>query len=317
MSMGAFASDSLQGSAWVGAMIGGAFGLLMVLVDRLLKGVSLRAFSSASVGLGLGFIVSYLFQASGIMRYQSEEIQYTAGLILYAIFGYIGMMLAIRSNRDEFSLIIPYVRFSRQSVQDSPMLLDTNILIDGRLKAVVETGFLSTAFIVPSFVLEELQNMADSKDWQLREKGRRGLDYLADLRKTETLEITIYDAASEQHGSVDQRLIMAATMLQARLLTNDGPLCKVARLKGVPAINLNELNAALDFQAQTGDRVQVPLIKQGKDADQAVGYLQNGSMIVVNQAAHLIGNNVDVTIISTVATGSGRLFFAELVKDAA
>src|SRR5688572_9452916 len=147
-----------------GAASGAVFGLALVLMDRLLKGITLRVFSSATFGLLVGFIFAQLLLSSRLLAVLSTQAQWIAGLIVYSAFSYLGMMLASRSNRDEFSLIIPYVRFRRATVQDAPLLIDTNIIVDGRIIAICATGFLSGSLIVPRFVLEELQRLADSAD---------------------------------------------------------------------------------------------------------------------------------------------------------
>ena len=165
-----------------GVVVGVAFGLLVVLADRLLKGVSLRAFSSATFGLLLGLLFANLLIASEILHYQSETTQWAMRLVVYCTFGYLGMMLAMRSNRDEFSLIIPYVRFSRETTQHEPLVVDTNVIIDGRIADLCGTGFLSRSLIVPRFVLGELQTLADSRDPLKRERGRRGLEILNQLQ---------------------------------------------------------------------------------------------------------------------------------------
>src|SRR5687767_3153159 len=155
-----------------GAAGGVAFGLAVVLADRLLKGISLRVFSSASFGLLVGFIFARLLIASNVLRGAPEDVAWIISMVVYATFAYIGMMLAIRSNRDEFSLIIPYVRFRQATTQDEPLVVDSNIIIDGRLTDLCATGFVSSSLIVPRFVLDELQRLADSNDAQKRERGR-------------------------------------------------------------------------------------------------------------------------------------------------
>src|SRR5213076_2736793 len=157
-------SSALVGNSGPGLVFGIVLGLVVVLIDRLLKGVSLRLFSSATFGLLLGLIFANLLMASDVLRYQSETMQWAVRLVVYAVFGYLGMMLAMRSNRDEFSLIIPYVRFAREATQREPLVVDTNIIIDGRIADLCATGFLSRALIVPRFILGELQNLADSRD---------------------------------------------------------------------------------------------------------------------------------------------------------
>jgi len=170
--IGGIVTAETQGNYLPGILVGLVFGLVVVLADRLLKGVSLRAFSSATFGLLLGLLFATLFMASDILRYQSDTVQWAARLVVYCTFGYLGMMLAMRSNRDEFSLIIPYVRFARETTQHEPLVVDTNVIIDGRIADLVGSGFLSRALIVPRFVLGELQTLADSRDAIKRERGR-------------------------------------------------------------------------------------------------------------------------------------------------
>src|SRR3954452_6565595 len=232
--IGGIVTSETQGNLVPGVLVGVVFGLCVVLADRLRKGFSLRAFSSATFGLILGLLFAQLLMASDILRYQSDTVQWAARLVVYSTFGYLGMMLAMRSNRDEFSLIIPYVRFARETTQHEPLVVDTNVIIDGRIADLVATGFLSRALIVPRFVLGELQLLADSRDQIKRERGRRGLEILNQLQQSREIELTIHDTADDHDAPVDSRLVRTAKVLNARLLTNDNALCQVARLQQVP-----------------------------------------------------------------------------------
>src|SRR5437870_10717089 len=207
-----------------GLAIGLVFGLFLVLIDRLLKGFSLRAFSSATLGLLLGLFLANLLLASQVLRYQSEYTQWIARLVVYCAFGYLGTMLAMRSSRDEFSLIIPYVRFARETTQHEPLVVDTNVIIDGRISDLCATGFLSRSLIVPRFVLDELQLLADSREQAKRERGRRGLEILNQLQGSRKVELTVHDSTSEDVDlGADARLVRIAKVLKARFLTNDRP----------------------------------------------------------------------------------------------
>ncbi len=296
-----------------GLLLGLVFGLALVLVDRLLKGFSLRAFSSATFGLLLGLFFARLLLASQVLRYQSESLQWMAGLMIYCAFGYLGTMLAMRSNRDEFSLLIPYVRFARETTQHEPLVVDTNVIIDGRIADLCATGFLSRSLIVPRFVLGELQLLADAHDALKRERGRRGLEILNQLQRTREIELTIHDAvAGDADLTVDARLVRVAKLLQARLLTNDQPLAQTARLQQVPVLSLTDLARALRPAVVAGDEIDLNLVKEGRDAHQAVGYLPDGTMIVVNQGRPFIGRVASVVIASALQTAGGRLIFANL-----
>ena len=311
--IGAAVSAEVLRNLWPGLILGIVLGLAVVLIDRLLKGFSLRAFSSATFGLLLGLLFANLLMASDVLRYQSETVQWTARLMVYCTFGYLGMMLAMRSKRDEFSLIIPYVRFTRETTQHEPIVLDSNVIIDGRIADLCATGFLSRSLIIPRFILGELQTLADSHDSIKRERGRRGLDILNELQRSRELELTIHESANDDATSgVDARLVRTAKVLHARLLTNDKALCQVARLQQVPALNLSDLTRALKPTVTAGDQLELNLVKEGREQHQAVGYLADGTMIVVNHARPQLGKIATVVVSSALQTAAGRLIFAEL-----
>src|SRR5471032_3279263 len=217
--VGGIVTVETQGSAVPGILMGAVFALLLVLADRLLKGFSLRAFSSATFGLLLGLLFANLLIASDVLHYQNPTTQWASRLIAYCAFAYLGMMLAMRSSRDEFSLIIPYVRFARETTQREPIIVDTNVIIDGRISDLCATGFLSRSLIVPRFVLGELQTLADSHDPIKRERGRRGLEILNQLQRSREVELTIHDTTDDDADlAIDARLVRTAKLLQARLL---------------------------------------------------------------------------------------------------
>ena len=312
-------SSALVGNSGPGLVFGIVFGLVVVLIDRLLKGVSLRLFSSATFGLLLGLIFANLLMASDVLRYQSETMQWAARLIGYALFGYLGMMLAIRSSRDEFSLIIPYVRFAREMTQHEPLVVDTNVIIDGRIADLCGTGFLSRSLIVPRFILDELQLLADSHDPTKRERGRRGLEILNQLQRSREIQLTIHQTTGDEDVDLgtDARLVRIAKVLKARLLTNDHALTQVARLQRVAVLNLSDLARALRPTVVAGDEIDLHLIKEGREPHQAVGYLADGTMIVVNHARAHVGKTRTVVVASALQTAAGRLIFAELKNGAA
>ncbi|MDQ6656483.1 MAG: twitching motility protein PilT [Verrucomicrobiota bacterium] len=310
--IGGLVGAEVIGNPLPGVAIGVVFGLVIVLIDRLLKGVSLRAFSSATFGLLLGLVFANLLMASDVLRFQSETTQWAARLVVYCTFGYLGMMLAMRSNRDEFALMIPYVRFTRETTQHEPLVVDTNVIIDGRIADLCATGFLSRALIVPRFVLGELQTLADSRDPLKRERGRRGLDILNQLQAARDLELTIHDTTGDGDMDTDARLVRVAKVLQARLLTNDVALSQVARLQQVPALNLSALANALRPSVAAGNELELHLVKEGRDPHQAVGYLPDGTMIVVNHGRPHLGTTRTVVVSTSLQTAGGRLIFAEL-----
>jgi len=208
------------------------------------------------------------------------------------------------------------VRFTRETTQHEPIVIDTNIIIDGRIADLCASGFVSRALIVPRYVLEELQKLADAREPMKRERGRRGLEILNTLQKSRDVELTIHESASEHEGPVDTRLVHTARVLGARLLTNDGSLCQVARLQQVQALNLNDLTRALRPNVVSGDEIELQFVKEGREQHQAVGYLADGTMIVVNHARPLLGKSAPVVVSSALQTAAGRLIFAELKNHA-
>lgn len=295
-----------------GFMAGAAFGLAVVLGDRLLKGISLRIFSSATFGLLVGVIFAKLLLSSRLLDVVSGQVQWIIGLLVYSTSSYLGMMLAIRSNRDEFALIIPYVRFRQATVQDAPLLIDSNIIIDGRIASLCATGFLSSSLVVPRFILGELQRLADSADPLKRERGRSALDRLQQMQNDPLLSVIIHESDEDAATPVDTKLTQLAKLLDARLLTNDANLCAIARLQNVAVLNLNDLTRALRPQLAAGDALELPLVKEGRDVHQAVGYLPDGTMVVVNHGRPHLGKTMPVVVVSTLQTTAGRLYFADL-----
>lgn len=301
-----------QAHAAAGGAAGAAFGLCIVLADRLLKGVSLRLFSSASFGLLMGTIFARLLLASDVLRDVGPDGQWLASLAIYTACAYLGTMLAVRSNRQDFSLIIPYVQFRESKGQDAPLLIDSNIIIDGRIAEICATGFLSSTLVVPRFILEELQLLADAADPLKRERGKRALERLQQMQRDPALTVSVPETQVEGDQPIDSKLIQLARTLDARLLTNDANLCSIARLQGVTALNLNELARVVRPILSVGDEVELTLTKEGREPHQAIGYLPDGTMIVVNQARDHLGRTVLVAVASVLQTSGGRLFFAEL-----
>lgn len=302
------------GKPWLGSFLGLALGLTVILIDRVIKGVSLRAFSSATFGLCLGLFLSWLLSASKLFAYASADTQWIINLTIYLIFGYLGTMLALRSNRDEFSLLIPYVRFLRQQPHEQVTLLDTSAIIDARIAELFKSGFLEGTLLVPRFVLQELQVLADSSDGTRRTRGRHGLDLLNDLQKLPGIELKVHETVDSSEA-VDSRLVHLAIILNARIATTDYNLGRVAELQGVRVVNIHLLANVLRSPLVTGETMRLKLVREGREPHQAVGFLPDGTMIVVNQARTLIGHEAEVLISGSIQTAAGRMVFADLAPS--
>ncbi|WP_184207506.1 PIN/TRAM domain-containing protein [Prosthecobacter dejongeii] len=318
-------SLGFQQPAWMGALTGAAIMGLLLALDILFTRFSLRDFSHATFGLAIGLFCAWLVTRIGVFQlgyFQSmadgEAVRNVVEILIYTSLAFFGVTFALRSDRDQFAFLIPYVRFRRDGSEGEPLLLDTNVIIDGRIAAVVQTGFLSGALVVPRFVLDELQRLTESGDAQKVIRGRRGLEVMEKMRTLSDLRLSIHEdpPGTLRDGaiSVDTRLVSLARELNARLLTNDENLAKVARLRGIIVLSFNDLSLALQPQLSPGDELSLALTKPGKDKHQAVGYLADGTMIVVNQAAAFLGQTVEISISGALPTSAGRLIFAELKK---
>src|SRR5215203_120492 len=232
---------ALPHSSLIGMMIGFGFGAVLIAIDEMLKGFSLRAFSATTFGLLLGTVVALLIDRSGLFEKVEEPTRWLVRLCLFLSFGYIGIVLAMRSNKEDFSLIIPYVRFAPQNKPDNLLLLDTSVVIDGRIADLIEANFIEGLIVVPRFVLKELQQIADSGDPIKRARGRRGLEMLNRMQRNSRNEVKIHDGDFPDESEVDSKLIRLARNLGAKLYTNDYNLGKIAELQSVNYVNIHEL----------------------------------------------------------------------------
>jgi uncharacterized protein YacL len=301
--------DDRRGTA---VFVSTSIGVLVVLVDMLLKGFSLRGLSAITFGLAVGSIVAYMVGTSPLFDQGDPAIIYLSRLGLFIIVTYLCTVVALR-GKDEFNLVIPYVRFVPHEVESPLVVLDTSALIDGRVVGVCETGFLNAALVLPRFVVVDLQRVADSPDPVRQARGRRGLETLAELRGIKGLDLRIHESEAKR-GEVDAKLVFLAQSMRARLLTTDYNLAKLAEFHGLPWLNLNHLAKALRPGLVLGESLEVDLVKPGKEPDQAVGYLEDGSMVVVSPAREFLGRRVHVEVTSVLPSAGGKMVFARLVR---
>ena len=299
--------------AWIlGMVVGFGFGGLLIAVDEMLKSFSLRAFSAITFGLLLGLAVAMLVDHSGLFENADGQQRQLVRIGLFLGFGYIGMVLAMRSNKEDFSLIIPYVRFSPQNKPDNFILLDTSVIIDGRIADLIETRLLEGLIVVPRFVLLELQQIADSADDIKRARGRRGFEMLNRLQHNTKLEVRIHDGDFPEEKGVDAKLVRLARVLNAKLFTNDSNLAKVAGLQSVQCVNLHEVAQFMKSAMIPGEAIHLKIVREGRDKGQGVGYLPDGTMVIVGNGQTHVGQQVEAQVVSTVQTGAGVLVFAEV-----
>lgn len=305
------------GSAWglAGAGIGAGIAVFLVWIETVVGKVSVRGLSAAVFGLLLALIVSkLLIGAIDLIPDLDRSIASMIKLVLVLVLCYLGMILSIR-GRDEFNLIIPYVKFVRQDQRDTIYIIDTSVIIDGRILDICQTKFLEGRFVIPRFVLKELQQVADSADALKRNRGRRGLDILNKLTKNPNVSVKIQEEDFPEISSVDEKIVKLAKLLGGKALTNDFNLNKVAELQGVTVLNINELSNALRPVVLPGELMEVRLVKEGKEHNQAVAYLDDGTMVVVDNARRFLGNSQKVVVSSVLQTSAGRMIFAKLESE--
>ncbi len=294
--------------------VGMSIAALVILTDSLLEGFSLRGLSATTFGLAIGALIAYLLSNSPLFEPLEEkeklaETLYLSRLALYIISMYLATVISLR-GKDEFNLVIPYIRFSPENVEVPLVVVDTSVLIDGRIVAVCDSRWMGYALIIPRFVLTELQAIADSPDAGRKEKGRRGLDSLNALRKMVHLDLRIHESDVPKSDVVDSKLVFLAEAMKAKLLTMDYNLAKMAEFHRVEWLNLSDLVKAVNQEVVIGSCVSVELVKSGKDPEQAIGYLTDGSMLVVNGGKSQIGNEVSVVVDSIVPSSGGKMVFA-------
>jgi uncharacterized protein YacL len=306
---GVIPKDSPWG-VWVA--FGGALlvAAAVIAADMGVRRKSLSTISAVYFGMIVGLFLAYIAHLALLHVPMSEGVRHLVHLVLGAILCYVCISLLIQT-KDDFRFIIPYVEFSKDVKGRRPYILDTSVVIDGRIADVVETNVVDPHLIMPRFVIPELQAVADSADRLRRSRGRRGLDILNRLRTNPDVELEIYDRELPEFAgqTVDLKLVSLAKHLQGMLVTNDYNLNKVARLHGVKVVNLNDLANAMKPIFLPGERIEVRVVKGGEEAGQGVGYLDDGTMVVIEGGREHVNEVVSISVTSVLQTSAGRMVF--------
>lgn len=301
-------------SEWISAAIGGLIGVLIVSIDIFFKQYTVRNILAVILGLALGLLTHKLFMTVVAYAHFSTEVARNFGIATAIIFSYLGIITILR-GQDEFSLMIPFVHLDSKGPSEEMILLDTSVIIDGRIADIANTHFLSSKLILPRFVLKELQLIADSSDPLKRARGRRGLDVLNAIQSNPNITVKIHELDFPEFNTVDAKLVKMGQVLQAKVFTNDYNLNKVAELQGVKVLNINDLANALKPVVMPGEEMEIKILKEGKEHEQGVAYLDDGTMVVVDNGKRRLGHTVKVTITSVLQTQAGRMIFAKLSDD--
>jgi len=288
--------------------------VVVIVIDSAVRRKNISVVAAVFFGLVAGLVVAtVLGPVVDITAWIPEAARDPVKIGIAAVAAYLAISLILQT-KDDFRFIIPYIEFTKQEKGGRPLLLDTSVIIDGRVADIAETGILDAPLVVPRFILKELQTIADSSDKLKRNRGRRGLDILNRLQGMPHVEISIMDAAAPgaPDDGVDQMLVSLAAQSRGRIVTNDYNLNKVAKFRGVDVININDLANALKPAFLPGETMEVSVIKPGQEDRQGVGYLEDGTMVVVEDGRDQIGKTVTVAVTSVLQTSAGRLIFGRI-----
>ena len=292
----------------------------VIAVDMAFPKKKIEWISAIYFGLLIGLVTTYVMQLAlepffadqpGEAGGQTDSVRQSVTATLLLVFSYVGVSFILQT-RNDFRFVIPYVEFQRNVKGVKPLILDTSVVIDGRIADVMETKIIDSPLLMPRFAIVELQHIADSSDRNRRTRGRRGLDILSRLQNMQGVDLQIDDTDLPEFANqpVDLKLVALAKRLSGKLVTNDYNLNKVAKLQGVTVINLNDLASALRPVFLPGERFEVDVVKTGEEAGQGVAYLDDGTMVVIDQGRPHIAERVVVTVTSVLQTSAGRMIFA-------
>ena len=307
---GYFFSSILSFPRWLGLVIGFVGGAAIIYGEIRLEKRSGREILAGVLGLILGLVVALLI-GMVVVRIPVVRASPRAELYVFVflalILGYLGTVVGIRKRGD-----LRLASGRKHSEEATPKILDTSVIIDGRIADICESHFIEGRIIIPKFVLTELQQIADSADALKRNRGRRGLEILRRMQLRKDMEVVVDEHFADSDDDVDANLVKLAKLQNAKIMTNDFNLNKVAELHGIKVLNVNELANALKPVVLPSEEISVKITKRGKEADQGVGYLDDGTMVVVEGGSNMLNRTVDVVITSVLQTSVGRMIFSRL-----
>ncbi|SHH31905.1 Uncharacterized conserved protein YacL, contains PIN and TRAM domains [Anaerosphaera aminiphila DSM 21120] len=298
---------------------------IKTILDKLEEDLKEKAISeviSGTIGLIIGFIIAF-FVSQPFYMIQVPYLGSAIGIIFYGVFGYLGLKLGL-TNRDTLSVKFkditsslknPVVKEKEKSktskMNGIPKILDTSVIIDGRIMDICDSNFLEGSIVVPVFVLEELQHIADSSDGLKRSRGRRGLDIIKEMQENKNLDIVIFQGKYDEISEVDSKLLQLTKDLNGKIVTNDYNLNKVAAVQGIDVLNINELANSVKPVYLPGEEMTVQIVKLGKEHGQGLGYLDDGTMIVVESGKNYLGETINAVVTSVLQTSAGKMIFAK------
>ena len=298
---------------WIAAVVGAVAAGLVIVFEQRVRALSLRRLLGAVAGSILGIFGAFLFSLVLRNSLPSGNTQSLLQIFVLLLMSYVG--LVVGTNKGDLlnlSALGDLFSTERGMAKRNTKILDTSAIIDGRIADMAETGFLEGALVVPEFVLRELQMVADSQDPSKRQRGRRGLDVLQRMQGNSLLTVQIIENDYPKIREVDLKLIELAKDMEGKIVTNDFNLNKVAHLHNVAVLNINDLANSLKPVVLPGEKMSIVVLKEGKEYNQGVGYLDDGTMVVVDHARRMIGRAVEITVTSVLQTASGKMIFGKM-----
>jgi len=301
-------------NSYAGAGCAFLLGALIIFIESRIRKTQFRIFWASMVGTFTGVILGWILGSIYKTIAPSDSTSLFIRIFFLIVMPYIGFIVGSRKSEwldpgNFFSFL------KEKNVGRSYKILDTSVIIDGRITDICDTAFVEGTLVIPQFVLKELQFVADSEDSLKRQRGRRGLDVLDHLQKSSQVSVVISETDFPEVKDVDSKIIEFAKQLEAKIITNDFNLNKVAQLQGIPVLNINELANALKPVVLPGETMKVFILKEGKEKDQGIAYLDDGTMVVVDNSRRMIGQNIDITVTSVLQTTVGKMIFGRYNQE--
>jgi len=306
---------NMQVNPWTYALIGGWIATIIVIAERGLSKVSIRKLISGGIGLGIGLVIANLIAYPLLLIVNLKTMAPIILLTINLVCGCVGLSVGLKREEDIFEFI-SYITGKKARVREGGYkILDTSVIIDGRIAEICETGFIEGTLIIPQFVLTEVQQIADSPLSTKRARGKRGLDIVNKLQNQDIVPVEIVDTDFPDIPEVDNKLLQLAKTMDAKIVTNDYNLKKVAKIQNVMVLNINELATALKPILLPGESLRINILKEGENPNQGVAYLEDGTMVVVEGGKKYIGKEVEVTVTSVLQTTTGKMIFTEVKEE--
>jgi len=300
---------------WMYTLIGGWVATIIVIVERTLTKVSIRKLASSAIGLGIGLVVANLVAYPLVLITSLRGLSPWILLAVNLVCASVGLTVGLKRESDIFDLFFHLTGKKAPVSGDSYKILDTSVIIDGRIAEICETNFIEGVLVIPQFVLTEVQQIADSPSSTKRARGKRGLDIVNRLQNQEFVPVQIVDTDFPDIPDVDSKLITLAKTMEARIVTNDYNLKKVAKIQNIKVLNINELATALKPVLLPGESLKITILKEGENPDQGVAYLEDGTMVIVEGGKKYIGKEVEVAVTSVLQTTTGKMIFTEVKEE--